>query len=146
MSIEERFWSKVNITCLSGCWLWKASRTTQGYGQVQVRGKVRRAHRVAYELLVGPIPTGLHVLHSCDTPACVNPYHLSVGSNADNQRQKALRGRWSAQSGRQHSLSPREIEEVYSLLGYVTQEKLALLYNVTQGTISRMKRMPELYR
>jgi hypothetical protein len=54
---------------------------------------MRRAHRVAYELAVGPIPEGKHICHTCDTPACVNPKHLYVGDPATNGRDRAARGR-----------------------------------------------------
>jgi len=55
-----------------------------GYGRVSFDGKVRPAHRVAYVLAYGPIPDSLHVLHRCDTPSCVKPLHLHVGSPHDN--------------------------------------------------------------
>lgn len=87
----ERFWSKVNKT--DGCWIWTAYRDDKGYGCFGFRGKVWKAHRVAYELATGPIPTGAHILHSCDNPSCVNPEHLRAGTHADNMRDKVARGR-----------------------------------------------------
>src|SRR4051812_22074657 len=87
----ERFWSKVDKT--GECWLWTAYRDAAGYGRFGLAGKVQKAHRVSYELAVGPIPAGAHVLHSCDNPPCVNPDHLRVGSRIDNMRDKFMRGR-----------------------------------------------------
>lgn len=80
--IEERFWEKVNKT--ESCWLWGAFVARTGYGQVNVDGRMRYAHRVAYELLVGPIPHGLQVDHVCFTRSCVNPGHLRLVTNKQN--------------------------------------------------------------
>ena len=75
------------------CWEWEASKDRYGYGQIRNGCRLLRAHRVSYELFVGPIPDGLHVRHKCDNPCCVNPNHLEVGTNADNVRDKMERGR-----------------------------------------------------
>ena len=72
--VEERFWSKVEKT--DTCWLWTASLQSTGYGQISVDRRPRLAHRVAYEMLVGPIPAGLELDHLCRNRACVNPDHL----------------------------------------------------------------------
>ncbi len=58
-----------------GCWVWQNSRNSKGYGQVSICGRVRSTHRMAYELLVGPIPAGLHIDHLCRNRACCNPTH-----------------------------------------------------------------------
>jgi hypothetical protein len=77
----QRFWDKVAKT--DGCWLWMAC-IDRGYGQFGIDGNVRRAHRVAYELLVGPIPEGLVLDHLCRNPACVNPAHLEPVTLGEN--------------------------------------------------------------
>lgn len=95
MSSEERFWAKVNVT--DECWLWTAQINQNGYGMFSVKGLPVRAHRFAYELLVGPIPDGMVVRHACDVPSCVNPSHLLVGTQADNLRDMRQRGRdWAS--------------------------------------------------
>lgn len=86
----EAFWSKVEKL---SCWVWKAARNEKGYGVFGVNGRTFKAHRVAYELQCGPIPLGLCVLHQCDTPACVNPSHLFLGSRADNNADMVRKGR-----------------------------------------------------
>ena len=72
--IPERFWPKVDKT--GECWVWKAAKTRAGYGVFHVGGSGISAHRVAYELMVGPIPDGLQLDHLCENTSCVNPDHL----------------------------------------------------------------------
>lgn len=77
--IEDRFWPHVDQDGPGGCWLWTGSKTPSGYGLARAEsGSSRRtgAHRMAYELLVGPIPEGLQLDHLCCNPSCVNPDHL----------------------------------------------------------------------
>lgn len=76
----RRFWSKVRKT--ESCWLWIAA-TTKGYGQFHHLDE-RYAHRVSWVLAHGPVPDGMRVLHHCDTPLCVNPSHLFLGTARDN--------------------------------------------------------------
>lgn len=91
MSIPDRWAEKVN------CWLWTRSRDKNGYGKFQYpspSGQVHvRAHRWAYEHFVGPIPDGMQVCHTCDNPPCVNPAHLWLGTNQDNDQDKRNKGR-----------------------------------------------------
>ena len=75
------------------CWLWKSSIASNGYGQIWGGGKTLLAHRVSYELHVGPVPDGMFVCHTCDVPRCVNPGHLFVGTPLDNVVDMTSKGR-----------------------------------------------------
>jgi hypothetical protein len=86
-----RFWAKVDKT--TDCWLWTGGKHRQGYGQISIARKMALAHRVSYELEVGPIPPGMSVLHKCDVPGCVRPDHLFTGTQKDNMADCARKGR-----------------------------------------------------
>lgn len=75
------------------CLIWKGSRNSEGYGTVTLRNTSWKAHRIAYVDAWGAIPAGMVVRHKCDTPTCVNPSHLEVGTDADNAKDKAIRRR-----------------------------------------------------
>jgi hypothetical protein len=92
-TVAERFWGKVHKT--ESCWLWMANLGFGGrYGAFYVDGRMRPAHRLAYEWLVGSVPLGLELDHLCGTPRCVNPDHLEPVSHAENMRR-----------GRQHQMT-----------------------------------------
>lgn len=74
----------IKFTVGDDCWEWKAARTAQGYGQVRVDGVTRFAHRVVYEMVVGPIPSGLEIDHLCRNPSCVRPDHLEPVTHAEH--------------------------------------------------------------
>lgn len=88
---EARFWAKVDRS--GECWVWTGYRDAGGYGRFRFKGAPKRAHRVLWLLTNGAIPDGLHVLHSCDNPPCVNPAHLRLGTNNDNRADMVSKGR-----------------------------------------------------
>ena len=93
------FESRISPEPNSGCWLWTGSTKSSKPGPAFTRGFLNRheycglAHRLSYQMYVGPIPDGLCVCHKCDTPLCVNPDHLFLGTVADNNKDCRLKGR-----------------------------------------------------
>lgn len=99
---ESRFWEKVTKVGGEECWLWSGAKDEDGYGKFFFRGKIERAHRVAYIMTVGPIGD-LQVLHTCDTPACVRSDHLFLGTQGDNIADAWKKGRFKGTTGYRHS-------------------------------------------
>lgn len=95
--LPDRFWSLVLKTEGDECWLWQGSRTTTGYGRFSIQDKHYQAHRIAYELTFGMILcSDIFVCHRCDTPLCMRPDHLFLGTNQDNLRDMSRKGRSGA--------------------------------------------------
>lgn len=130
----------------SGCWLWTAS-TVNGYGVLRWRGKMAKAHRVVYELAHGPIPGhtsyhGMCVCHTCDTPDCVNPAHLFLGTNADNAADRDAKGRRRAPRGELHvsaKLTDDQVREIRALRGRASQRVIADRFGVSDVLVSKIQ-------
>lgn len=124
---EARFWARVDKDSpapdyaphLGACWIWRGS-ISGGYGMVGWYNKVRGAHRVAYEMLVGPIPEGLHLDHLCRVTACVNPAHLEPVTRGENvHRGNVAKGRGGHGKRRSYLMGCRcgaccEVGQAYS--------------------------------
>ena len=76
-----------------GCWEWSLNIMQNGYASFQMNGEVWYAHRFSYTAFVGDIPDGVFVCHKCDNPKCANPEHLFLGTQLDNMRDAAAKGR-----------------------------------------------------
>lgn len=90
---QERFMEKVSPEPMSGCWIWTSTFNSSGYGWFRYEGKMKAAHRISYLFFKGEDPGRLLVMHKCDMPLCVNPHHLSLGTDKDNCRDRDLKGR-----------------------------------------------------
>jgi hypothetical protein len=138
----KRFISKYVKEPETGCWIWTACLSGGRYGAFAFRGKIVGAHRVSYIMNVGEIPDGLCVLHKCDTPACVNPEHLFLGTKKDNTLDAMVKGRnvKGVTHGQTH-LTEQNIREIRSLVshGALTQKQIADMYNVDRTTVSYIK-------
>jgi hypothetical protein len=138
--VADRFWPKVATAAGDGCWLWTGKKHQHGYGLLRAgrqNDSYLRAHRVAWEIINGPIPPGLCVLHRCDVPACVRPDHLFLGTQTDNNRDKHAKGRTARgeQAGRAKLtiLQVREIRARHT--AGATQRALATEYGVTENAV-----------
>lgn len=94
----KRFWSRVNtdgptnsqVSWLGRCWVWTGPIDGKGYAPVRVARRTRKAHQWAYELFIGPTPTGLELDHLCRNTTCVRPAHLEPVTKAENVRRRNL--------------------------------------------------------
>ena len=127
----ESFNEKWTPEPFSGCWLWMGAGTR--YGVSNHRHRPQLAHRVSWEIYRGQIPSRACVLHKCDTPMCVNPDHLFLGTKRDNTRDCIHKGRWK----RGKALSEQEVRNIRESTD--TQVSLGRRFGVTQSAISRIK-------
>jgi len=147
-TVKERFEQKVNVT--DGCHLWTAcaNNKTNGYGLINIDGKMEYAHRMAYELYVGKIPDGLFVLHKCDVRLCCNPEHLFVGTQKENLDDMTRKGRRAkGEGGGTSKLKTHEVLEIRSMAGTKTQTAIAGIFGVSRrliGLIINRKRWAHL--
>lgn len=130
------FWSRARRQP-NGCLEWQGRCTTGGYGAFDLTRTCQvQAHRFAYEQVHGRIPEGLHCLHSCDNPRCVDPAHLRAGTPADNAADREVRGRNAATK-----IPPAEFPAIRRRLARgETQRAIAADYGVAQSRISAIRR------
>lgn len=144
--IAMKFWRHVDVPVLSqdDCWLWTgATDGVHGYGRFMMRGKNTSAQRVAWMLIYGPIPDGLYVCHKCDTPGCVRPSHLFIGTSRDNMLDAQAKGR---PIGAKPKLQPLQVDIIRHLHARgVTKVSLAKEFQVEPGTIRRAIRRQNVY-
>ena len=112
MTLEERFWSKVNKNGEGGCWIWTSATNTDGYGKFELDYKMIAAHRLSFELFNGPIPRGKYICHRCNRRNCVNPDHIYAGTQRQNVDDMLRDDRHS--NGAKRRLTGQEVAEIRS--------------------------------
>lgn len=130
-SIKERLDKFAMPEPNTGCWLWTGSLRSTGYGQINIKGRNSKAHRLSYEEYVGPIPNGFFVCHTCDNRLCINPEHLFVGTHRQNQEDMAIKLRQGCAK-----LNPEKVKKIRKL--FTSGVKIALLaksYDIDRKTI-----------
>lgn len=135
-----RFWSKVCIGGPDDCWLWQRGKDKDGYGKVSLSYRDLRAHRVAYVLANYVDPGAFLVCHSCDTPACCNPAHLWLGTVADNDADRDVKGRANGPRGiknKQHKLTTRQVKEIRQ--SCEVQRIIAKRFGVSRSLVSMIR-------
>jgi hypothetical protein len=139
--VAERFWLQVERG--ETCWEWRGRRDEDGYGRTSLGGKRNcGAHRMAWLLSNGEVPLGMCVLHSCDNPGCVNPDHLFLGTIADNNHDRAVKGRSADMRGHRSPKAKLTREQALEIkrrrLVGETTVALAREFYIHHGTVSRI--------
>lgn len=140
--LKERFNAKWK-EAPNGCWEWTASVAGKGYGQFRIPGTRRNAyaHRLSYELNIGPIPDGMMVCHRCDNPKCVNPEHLFLGDATVNLTDMAEKGRHLyGERNTEVKLTEQQVHAIHEIGSSMIQRDVAKMFGVGQMTISRILR------
>lgn len=145
-SFTERFWQFVTPCSTDECWPWKGNTNKTGYGYMSVHDRNELSHRVSYELHNGPIPDGLWVLHRCDNPPCCNPYHLFLGTDADNVADMMAKGRHGYTGSRGESnafakLTEADVALIRALYSQgMERREIGEQFDVAQNTVNRVIR------
>jgi len=138
-----RFFAKIDRRGDDECWEWTGGRFHYGHGAFKAGGKTSGAHRFAWAIANGPIPPGMFVCHHCDNPPCVNPAHLFVGTQADNDGDRTAKGRDAR--GEAHGMAKltdgdvAEIRRLYKSAGLL-QREIGRLYGVDPTMVSLIVR------
>jgi HNH endonuclease len=120
-----------NFEKTDGCWEWKGTLHSKGYGQGSFNDSPYLAHRLSYELYVGPIPYKHFVCHHCDNRKCVKPSHLFTGTNKDNMLDMRLKGRAGKKLNAENVIEIRKI----ALTGNYTQEAIGKKFGIKQKAV-----------
>lgn len=119
-----------------GCWIWQGAVGVWGYGNIGVDGKTMLTHRASYEAFVGPIPENAMLLHSCDTPPCCNPDHLTPGSGSQNMFDAYARGRKRSPTMK---LNEEQVRAIRARIANGEMQKvIASDFGIARNTVSQI--------
>lgn len=148
---ERRFWAKVNKEGpvvrpeLGPCWVWTGytNRRGMGYGSFHQGVGMHQAHRWSWMFHVGPIPAGVRVCHRCDSPPCVRPDHLFLGTDKDNAADRDRKGRHVKHMGSKHGMAKLDEAAVVAIrlaheIAGIDRLSLAHAYGVTRTMIGNI--------
>lgn len=134
MPLEERFRRQTKLNKITGCIEWTGTIATNGYGAVKVNRKTRGAHRVAYEMIYGPVDSKLHVCHKCDNRKCVNVEHLFAGTPKENAEDSVVKGR------RKRNDPEMDKRKAIVIQSHMPVKDLARFLNIHWATVYRWKK------
>lgn len=146
-AVLERFNEKWMPEPNTGCWIWTAATNDYGYGYFPHPIKPPRitslAHRVSWILHKGAIPPGMKACHKCDTPQCVNPAHLFLGTQHENILDSTAKGRHKnpvmyGSKNPNTVLSVDDIEEIKGFDGLQSHEMIGVIFGITQSHVSNI--------
>lgn len=136
---KKRFRARIEKT--TTCWLWTGAKSRNGYGTLRFNGRLEKAHRVAWQLRYGPIPSAgfqrLQLAHACGVRSCVRPDHLRLvppGFTRTGRSQNVTKTR-----GRPRSLTAEKVNEIRDLLLTRTDQEIASMFSVSTSTIRSIK-------
>lgn len=134
---------RLKTTDINGCWEWNGAKTKDGYGRTTKKSKSTTTHRRMYELVFGEIPRGLHVLHMCDNPPCINPEHLELGDHNKNMAQMQSRGRKAVLSGEDNpsaKLTEEDVSDIKIFLrNGILPKDIIKVYPIKQAIVYHIK-------
>lgn len=146
----SRFWGRVLRG--PGCWLWTGAKDECGYGVITeggrrgrgFPGKAFKTHRLSWSFAYGEIPSGMSVLHKCDTPACVRPDHLFLGTQRENVADCVGKGRNRGATGTKNCKAKLREDEVQEIRFRVARGEsipaCARAFGIDRGTAWRIVR------
>lgn len=134
----ERFIELADVTNTDECIHWKYSKDSSGYGLFKMNNKLYKTHRLSYQLSCAAADiTQSMVMHSCDNPSCINPKHLSAGTNADNMRDMYSKGRGNSIETIAKKLTWEKAREIRAANG--THQEIANKYKIDRTMVGKIK-------
>lgn len=142
MSEVKRFWSKVVKSTPDECWEWLDFKDKFGYGHFRTSKRTIRSHRFSLELKEGrELSPEECACHKCNNTSCVNPYHLYVGTQADNMRDLSVSRRVRGERHSKCKVNDSKVSEMIKLRNEgVPVKDIASMYNISESHCSRLTR------